>query len=447
VIKETIHAEFEDCHEASTYVAVRSRLRELGGAAALRAELEALRVVESGKLCREGLTTSEEPFDVSSHVVLQQRMTAEIANLGAYADRFIISCEPPDSDAHWSSNEAERVGKAMLQHHRVMLVRDPSWDFFNVAAFGLESAKRLIAAVEMLEAMEDAALTYASKMLGWSSNVGLYFHVYGHTSVNALQLHIVDLNFQGESHDSLSNKNLPLGAILEVLRAEVEIAVDGISSIAAVAAAPLAAHPPPPLSAHSPLPLPTTAAVPLQVTGAAASTPAVCPSLPFTGAALPGAAPVQPSATNALAERVHVEAVAKPSATPDVMIATSGCGSMITTTGCRSLVGMLTKDDLQVAASLRSRITEFDEEEWEEERAETLRTLDVDMEHISVLGRASLSATDFERFLQVRTDEFDANKAFSDGAKTKERQHVLQKLEAIIRVEYAQPNATAIRNH
>jgi len=109
----------------------------------------------------------------------------------------------------------------MSQRHRFMLVRDLSWTTFNVLAFGLGGEEELKAAIETLEAMEAAARLYASKKEGWSSNVGLFFHVYGHASVNALHLHMVDLDATGPTYDALSYKNLPLRTALAVLRQEM----------------------------------------------------------------------------------------------------------------------------------------------------------------------------------------------------------------------------------
>ena len=131
----------------------------------------------------------------------------------------------PENDEHWASADPEWVGKASMgQRHRFMLVRDLSWSLFNVLAFGLQSTTALQAAVEMLETMEAAARLYVSKTAGWSSNVGMYFHVYGHASVNALHLHLVDLDATGPTYEALSYKNLPLQAVLGALRNELDLA-------------------------------------------------------------------------------------------------------------------------------------------------------------------------------------------------------------------------------
>ena len=42
---------------------------------------------------------------------------------------------------------------------------------------------QLEAAIDLLRLMESAARKYTSESEGWSENVGLFFHIYGHASV------------------------------------------------------------------------------------------------------------------------------------------------------------------------------------------------------------------------------------------------------------------------
>eukprot|EP00966_Prymnesium_polylepis_P108222 2505337-Prymnesium_polylepis.1 len=117
-------------------------------------------------------------------------MAMENANLGRHAERFMVACNRPEKDLHWADDADEWVGKASLgQRHRLLLVRDLSWELFNVLALGLEGGAPLEEAIGLVEAMEAAAAEYASNTAGWSANVGLYFGAYGHASVNALHLH------------------------------------------------------------------------------------------------------------------------------------------------------------------------------------------------------------------------------------------------------------------
>lgn len=72
---------------------------------------------------------------------------------------------------------------------------------FNILTFGLgdnsgggSAHTRLISAVAKLKKMKQAANQFTSTTKEeWSAvdNVGLFFHVYGLNSVNALHLHIV----------------------------------------------------------------------------------------------------------------------------------------------------------------------------------------------------------------------------------------------------------------
>ena len=122
-IKDTIHAAIPVVREASEYAAVRALLRQMGGAPALLGELEALGFVSEGRL-----TTGTKPLNVfarvAAGVVTQPGMEAEQANLGAHGQRFMIACNLPENEEHWSSTAPEWVGRASMgQRHRFMLVR------------------------------------------------------------------------------------------------------------------------------------------------------------------------------------------------------------------------------------------------------------------------------------------------------------------------------------
>merc|ERR1712217_828635 len=78
-------------------------------------------------------------------------------------------------------------------------------------------------ALKKLEEMKAAALTYVSNIGGWSERVGLFFHVFGHNSVNSLHLHIVDLADVGPTFWKYDYKNCPLEAVLKVLKEEAAI--------------------------------------------------------------------------------------------------------------------------------------------------------------------------------------------------------------------------------
>ena len=102
---------------------------------------------------------------------------------------------------------------------------------FNVLAFGLDGdATSLRVAIDEVLAMRAAARAFASGTESWSAEperLGLFFHCYPHNTVDNLHLHLVDLATTGPSFEHLSHKNLPLDAVLEVLRMELGAAESG----------------------------------------------------------------------------------------------------------------------------------------------------------------------------------------------------------------------------
>jgi len=216
-LRDVLRDAFPTMCDAAAFKEVRAELRKLGGATALLAELEAQDWVAKGKL-----TTGTEPTNIFARIArgetTQPGMEEETAKLGAASDRFVIAC----NDEDWNSDEIGWLGNSSLsKNHRFMVVRDLSWSLFNVLAFGLKGEAELREAVSMLEAMEAAATEFTANTAGWSKKVGLYFQVYGHASLNALHLHIVDLDATGPGFEAFKTKSLPLQAVLEVLREEI----------------------------------------------------------------------------------------------------------------------------------------------------------------------------------------------------------------------------------
>jgi hypothetical protein len=112
----------------------------------------------------------------------------------------------------------------MSGRHRFMLFNDLSWWWFNALVFGMENVQELEKCIEIVAEMAVAAREYvAASDLGWTTNIGLYFHVYGHNSVNSLHLHIVDLGATTEFYDELNYKNLPIEEALATLQAELVV--------------------------------------------------------------------------------------------------------------------------------------------------------------------------------------------------------------------------------
>merc|ERR1719379_3091910 len=121
----------------------------------------------------------------------------------------------------------------MSKRHRFLTTRDLHWRWFNALVFGLvdrsgssklrRQSQCAEEATKEVSLMKEAALTYVANVReeeGWSENIGLFFHVYGHNSVNSLHLHIVDLDSVGPTYETMVYKNCPIEAVLEVLRGD-----------------------------------------------------------------------------------------------------------------------------------------------------------------------------------------------------------------------------------
>jgi len=108
------------------------------------------------------------------------------------------------------------------------------WRWFNVLVFGmidpdgtvLDPIHHSLDAATEVEDMKKAALTYVDNARyceGWSHNIGLFYHVYGHNSVNSLHLHVVDLDDVGPGFYKMEHKNCPIDVVIQVLREDSEL--------------------------------------------------------------------------------------------------------------------------------------------------------------------------------------------------------------------------------
>ena len=162
-------------------------------------------------------------------------MAAEQAALQDFSSSVCVCRNKPENDAHWDSEAAEWVGKAsMSARHRFLTTKDLRWTFFNALTLGMSDKDgdpgdrpdpaSLMESIELLETLKAAALAYVMNMQGWSEKIGLFFHVFGHNSVNSLHLHVVDMSSVGPTFHKLSYKNCPINAVLKVLREELATA-------------------------------------------------------------------------------------------------------------------------------------------------------------------------------------------------------------------------------
>ena len=85
-------------------------------------------------------------------------------------------------------------------------------------------ADSLRAAIEVVEALQDAARAFARGTPGWSAEpqrLGMYIHCFPFNSVNSLHVQLVNLAAMGPTFAYHAHKNLPADAVLSVLRDEL----------------------------------------------------------------------------------------------------------------------------------------------------------------------------------------------------------------------------------
>lgn len=228
-LKELISSQMPMINDAANFREARELLKEMGGAQALREELVNLGVVDDAT---EELTTGSSPFNIFACMAAgkknQEDMEEEQAALGEYRKRFLVCKNLKERDEMWNSQKDNEIRIAsMSQKHRMLTTKDLHWQWFNPLVFGLiprrEGGAGMRGAVEELEAIKAAALQYAKSVGGYSDDVGIYLNPYGHSEVNALFVHILDMSKLGPSFKLHRHKNCPIDAILEVLREEASI--------------------------------------------------------------------------------------------------------------------------------------------------------------------------------------------------------------------------------
>jgi len=226
-LKDELAARVPVLRDASRFREVRRvLLQELGGIASLHEELRRFNFIEHDT---HHLSTGTAPMNLFARIVAgkikQPLVESEQEWLGAWKERYQICCNMPDNDANWDSDDPDWVGRAsMSMRHRFITTKNLHWQWFNALSFGLvppeDGGVSLEDAIAELQDMKAAALFYASNAHGWSSNVGLFFHVFGHNSVNSLHLHVLDMDHVGPTFKKLNYKNCPLDAVLKVLEEE-----------------------------------------------------------------------------------------------------------------------------------------------------------------------------------------------------------------------------------
>lgn len=226
-LKEELVGRVPILNDAAGFREARRLLQEeFGGFKTLREELTRAGFVDG---TTSELTTGTKPFNAFARIVAglmeQPGMESEQRCLGDFQNMFMVCCNRPENDLHWDSEEPEWIGKAsMSSRHRFLTMRDLHWQFFNPIAFGLVDASdggcSVNETVQKVALMKQAALTYIANIGGWSDKIGLFFHIFGHNSVNSLHVHMIDMAELGPTYWKYEYKNCPVDAVIKVLNEE-----------------------------------------------------------------------------------------------------------------------------------------------------------------------------------------------------------------------------------
>lgn len=179
-MKEELTARVPRCRDASSFREMRRILRyDFGGYDAVLEELRRTGFVDDD----DKLTTGTKPFNlfarVASGQMEQPGMAREQLALVQYQDRFVVCCNRPENDSHWDSVAPEWVGKASMGcRHRFLTTKDLKWKWFNALVFGMHESsendeeQELQVAIDFLQDLKQAALTYVANVGGWSKKLG-----------------------------------------------------------------------------------------------------------------------------------------------------------------------------------------------------------------------------------------------------------------------------------
>jgi len=219
---ELCHEEMEQLNTRDNFTHARMRLRQYG-VEKLLDELTGQNIVDAQtKMLSTGMT----PFNIfarlAAGVFSQPNMAEEQPKLGRFRDKFMVVCNRPECDEQWESSDPMWCGKAsMSKNHRMLILKDLHWEWFNALTFGYVSG--LKAGIALLkDAREAAHLWVSAGGEAWPplDRVGLFVQVYSHCSINAFHLHIVDLDNLGPTFEKMVYKNLRLEDAISVLEEE-----------------------------------------------------------------------------------------------------------------------------------------------------------------------------------------------------------------------------------
>lgn len=201
---ETALSAFPEVNTSQGFLAIRVFLRDIYGVTALQAELQS----PEGILGEEIAATAGPLAALLHGGPLPAGDDALQALIGGPEipdenSRVTVLDESVDyrDDVIWVSRPPLRAKarlrdlhsqSPMSKRHAVILLKDKSWQSFNVLTFGLSEPA---AALEKLERMESAVRQFVGKSKEWPDfeDVGLYFNAFPHVVNYGVFMNVVDL--------------------------------------------------------------------------------------------------------------------------------------------------------------------------------------------------------------------------------------------------------------
>lgn len=230
---KSIKEEIKDACPALNDIAAFRRARQImkdRGAKALKEEL-----IRAGSMNADNgfLKADKDSKNIFAKIaagsMVQERMQSEQECLNQYQSRFCICCNRKQDDLQWNTTGQDLLPKYSMSHrHRFITTRNLHWQWFNPISWGLvppeDGGVDLAGALQEAMDLTAAIQTYVKHCSEptWSDQVMPFVHAYGHSGVNSLFVHILDMKELGPSFGFHFNKNLPLPVVVQVLREEYE---------------------------------------------------------------------------------------------------------------------------------------------------------------------------------------------------------------------------------
>merc|ERR1712014_146112 len=106
-------------------------------------------------------------------------MAEQQKKLGKFQDKFLVCRNKAENDDMWNSTDPAWLGRAsMSKRHRLLILKDLRWEWFNCLTFGL--LNNLDMALTHLYDLKAAAKLWVKAQPDWPpwGKVGLYVHPY-----------------------------------------------------------------------------------------------------------------------------------------------------------------------------------------------------------------------------------------------------------------------------